>query len=107
MSFEEYLKDEQEEKEEMDLRVRSKVEMMLADMKKNETNTILHSHPSCKYKLPCGRCDKTGEMCNDFYFAPIKLEPVVPILNTEGETENVKYSNATDYATDASYTNHT
>ena len=65
-----------QEEEKVDLRVRSKVEMMLADMKKNGTNTILHSHPSCKYKLPCGRCDKTGEMCNDYYFVPIGSESI-------------------------------
>ena len=107
MSFDEYKKDEQDEKEEMDLRVRSKVEMMLADMKKNETNTILHNHPSCKYKLPCGRCDKTGEMCNDFYFVPINsdvvnLDPVVVPdpngmgwINKEEKDVNVKYSDCT------------
>ena len=71
MSFDEYIKDEQDEKEEMDLRVRSKVEMMLGDMKQNETNAILHSYPSCKYKLPCGRCDKTGKMCSEFHSVTI------------------------------------
>ena len=110
--------EERNEEEKMDLRVRSKVEKMLADMKKNSTDTILHSHPGCKYRLPCGRCDKTGEMCSEFHSVTINsgvinLDPiVVPDPNgmgwiNGGETENVKYSDATNYTTDASCTNHT
>ena len=113
MSFEEYLKDEQDEKEEMDLRVRSKVEMMLKNKTSAAVTEVYHSQP-CKYRLPCGRCDKTDEMCIDFHFVPLGVAPVIvpdpsewDRMNKEEENKDVKYSNATDYATDASYTNHT
>lgn len=28
-------------------------------------NSILKSIPSCKYRLPCGRCDLTKQMCSE------------------------------------------
>lgn len=34
------------------------------------TSTSHVFNPACKYYLPCGKCDKTGEMCLYYYWRP-------------------------------------
>lgn len=34
------------------------------------TSTSYIFNPACKYYLPCGKCDKTGEMCIYYYWRP-------------------------------------
>ena len=47
-------------------------------MKENNTTSTITSStyptlgfmPSCKYRLPCGICDRTGEYCSEFISYP-------------------------------------
>ena len=57
-----------EEQEELDfVQYHEKLATVLQTVKPE----VLHTY-SCKYYLPCGRCDKTGEICTQFIDGVIK-----------------------------------
>ena len=47
----------------------------------------------CKYSLPCGRCDKTNELCSLFQpNVTVTTKPDIPVEITTNTTKQNKYS---------------
>jgi len=47
----------------------------------------------CKYYLPCGRCDKTNELCSLLQpNVTVTTKPVIPVKITTNSTKQNKHS---------------